>query len=259
MKIISKIFLFVLISSNLFGIEKVAYIQSIKGDVRIYSKNKLKPPIVAIIGRAIQENDIIRTYDNSECVIISKDKTTFLHLNETTEVQFIESSLSRTLNVNYGNVFLYQEENPKKNLFVFTLATQINLNNGKIWLSSNLSGDDEVYVLQNTAQIYNEVSAIGEKTNQGKVAFSTLDGFFEIVKSNKDDFPDFIVEYLDKDIQLSEFEDLSFQNLKKIKLKEWDLIPKYSVDSEQDIEPLDEGFKYDIGLGLGEIKDNSFF
>ena len=98
MKIISKIFLFVLISSNLFGIEKVAYIQSIKGDVRIYSKNKLKPPIVAIIGRAIQENDIIRTYDNSECVIISKDKTTFLHLNETTEVQFIESSLSRTLN-----------------------------------------------------------------------------------------------------------------------------------------------------------------
>ncbi|MAP67890.1 MAG: hypothetical protein CMF80_09410 [Candidatus Marinimicrobia bacterium] len=259
MKIISKIFLFVLISSNLFGIEKVAYIQSIKGDVRIYSKNKLKPPIVAIIGRAIQENDIIRTYDNSECVIISKDKTTFLHLNETTEVQFIESSLSRTLNVNYGNVFLYQEENPKKNLFVFTLATQINLNNGKIWLSSNLSGDDEVYVLQNTAQIYNEVSAIGEKTNQGKVAFSTLDGFFEIVKSNKDDFPDFIVEYLDKDIQLSEFEDLSFQNLKKIKLKDWDLIPKYSVDSEEDIEPLDEGFKYDIGLGLGEIKDNSFF
>ena len=259
MKIISKIFLFVLISSNLFGIEKVAYIQSIKGDVRIYSKNKLKPPIVAIIGRAIQENDIIRTYDNSECVIISKDKTTFLHLNETTEVQFIESSLSRTLNVNYGNVFLYQEENPKKNLFVFTLATQINLNNGKIWLSSNLSGDDEVYVLQNTAQIYNEVSAIGEKTNQGKVAFSTLDGFFEIVKSNKDDFPDFIVEYLDKDIRLSEFEDLSFQNLKKIKLKDWDLIPKYSVDSEQDIEPLDEGFKFDIGLGLGEIKDNSFF
>ena len=259
MKIISKIFLFVLISSNLFGIEKVAYIQSIKGDVRIYSKNKLKPPIVAIIGRAIQENDIIRTYDNSECVIISKDKTTFLHLNETTEVQFIESSLSRTLNVNYGNVFLYQEENPKKNLFVFTLATQINLNNGKIWLSSNLSGDDEVYVLQNTAQIYNEVSAIGEKTNQGKVAFSTLDGFFEIVKSNKDDFPDFIVEYLDKDIRLSEFEDLSFQNLKKIKLKDWDLIPKYSVDSEEDIEPLDEGFKYDIGLGLGEIKDNSFF
>ena len=259
MKIISKIFLFVLISSNLFGIEKVAYIQSIKGDVRIYSKNKLKPPIVAIIGRAIQENDIIRTYDNSECVIISKDKTTFLHLNETTEVQFIESSLSRTLNVNYGNVFLYQEENPKKNLFVFTLATQINLNNGKIWLSSNLSGDDEVYILQNTAQIYNEVSAIGEKTNQGKVAFSTLDGFFEIVKSNKDDFPDFIVEYLDKDIQLSEFEDLSFQNLKKIKLKDWDLIPKYSVDSEEDIEPLDEGFKYDIGLGLGEIKDNSFF
>ena len=259
MKIISKIFLFVLISSNLFGIEKVAYIQSIKGDVRIYSKNKLKPPIVAIIGRAIQENDIIRTYDNSECVIISKDKTTFLHLNETTEVQFIESSLSRTLNVNYGNVFLYQEENPKKNLFVFTLATQINLNNGKIWLSSNLSGDDEVYILQNTAQIYNEVSAIGEKTNQGKVAFSTLDGFFEIVKSNKDDFPDFIVEYLDKDIQFSEFEVLSFQNLKKIKLKDWDLIPKYSVDSEEDIEPLDEGFKYDIGLGLGEIKDNSFF
>ena len=259
MKIISKIFLFVLILSNLFGNEKVAYIQSIKGDVRIYSKNKLKPPIVAIIGRAIQENDIIRTYDNSECVIISKDKTTFLHLNETTEVQFIESSLSRTLNVNYGNVFLYQEENPKKNLFVFTLATQINLNNGKIWLSSNLSGDDEIYVLQNTVQIYNEVSAIGEKTNQGKVAFSTLDGFFEIVKSNKDDFPDFIVEYLDKDIRLSEFEDLSFQNLKKIKLKDWDLIPKYSVDSEQDIEPLDEGFKYDIGLGLGEIKDNSFF
>ncbi|MAV58465.1 MAG: hypothetical protein CMG07_00745, partial [Candidatus Marinimicrobia bacterium] len=134
-----------------------------------------------------------------------------------------------------------------------------NLNNGKIWLSSNLSGDDEVYVLQNTAQIYNEVSAIGEKTNQGKVAFSTLDGFFEIVKSNKDDFPDFIVEYLDKDIRLSEFDDLSFQNLKKIKLKNWDLIPKYSVDSEQDIEPLDEGFKYDIGIGLGEIKDNTFF
>ena len=122
-----------------------------------------------------------------------------------------------------------------------------------------MSGDDEVYILQNTAQIYNEVSAIGEKTNQGKVAFSTLDGFFEIVKSNKDDFPDFIVEYLDKDIRLSEFEDLSFQNLKKIKLKDWDLIPKYSVDSEQDIEPLDEGFKFDIGLGLGEIKDNSFF
>tara|TARA_Y100001980_G_C14549662_1_gene331684 strand:- start:314 stop:2440 length:2127 start_codon:yes stop_codon:yes gene_type:complete len=259
MKIISKIFLFVLISSNLFGIEKVAYIQSIKGDVRIYSKNKLKPPIVAIIGRAIQENDIIRTFDNSECVIISEDKTTFLHLDETTEIQFIESSLSRTLNVNYGNVFLYQDENPKKNLFVFTLATQINLNNGKIWLSSNLSGDDEIYVLQNTAQIYNEISAVGEKTNQGKVAFSTLDGFFEIVKSNKDDFPDFIVKYLNKDISLSEFDDLSFQNLKKIKLKDWDLIPKYSVDSEQDIEPLDEGFKYDIGLGVGEINNNSFF
>ena len=48
-------------------------------------------------------------------------------------------------------------------------------------------------------------------------------------------------------------------SFKKIKLKDWDLIPKYSVDSEEDIEPLDEGFKYDIGLGLGEIKDNSFF
>ena len=102
MKIIYKIFLLLFLSSTLLGGEKIAYIQSIKGDVRIYSKNKLKPPVVAIIGRYIQENDIVRTYGNSECVILFKDKTTYLHLGSTSEVQFIESSLTRTMNVNSG-------------------------------------------------------------------------------------------------------------------------------------------------------------
>ena len=202
MKIIYKIFLLLFLSSTLFGGEKIAYIQSIKGDVRIYSKNKLKPPVVAIIGRDIQENDIVRTYGNSECVILFKDKTTYLHLGSTSEVQFIESSLTRTMNVNYGNVFFYQVENPNKHLYIFTLASQINLKDGKLWLSSNLSGDDEVYIIENSAQVYNEISSIGERAKQDKVAFSTLDGFFEIVKSNNEDFPDYVKEYINKDIKI---------------------------------------------------------
>ena len=59
MRIIYKIFLLLLLSSVLLGGEKIAYIQSIKGDVRIYSKNKLKPPVVAIIGRYILSKQII--------------------------------------------------------------------------------------------------------------------------------------------------------------------------------------------------------
>ena len=258
MKIIYKIFLLLFLSSNLFGGEKIAYIQSIKGDVRIYSKNKLKPPIVAIIGREIQENDIIRTYGNSECVIIFKDKTTYLHLGSTSEIQFIESSLTRTMNVNYGNVFFYQVKNPKKHLYIFTLASQINLKEGKIWLSSNLSGDDEVYIIENSAQVYNEISSKGERTNKGKVAFSTLDGFFEIVKLKQDDLPKYVKKYINKDLKLGEFENLEFERLKKVKLKEWDLIPEYAINAEQDIEPLDEGFKYKLGIGLGKIWQSDF-
>ncbi len=259
MKIIYKIFLLLFLSSTLFGGEKIAYIQSIKGDVRIYSKNKLKPPVVAIIGREIQENDIVRTYGNSECVILFKDKTTYLHLGSTSEVQFIESSLSRTMNVNYGNAFFYQVENPKKHLYVFTLASQINLKDGKFWLSSNLSGDDEIYIIENSSQVYNEISKLGERVKSGKVAFSTLDGFFEIVKSKEEDLPKYVKDYIQNDIKIKEYENLAFENLKKIKLKEWDLIPEYSIDSDEDIEPLDEGFKYGFGLGVGQIWDANFF
>ena len=102
MKIIYKIFLLLFLSSTLLGGEKIAYIQSIKGDVRIYSKNKLKPPVVAIIGRDIQENDIIRTYDNSECIILFKDKTTYLHV----EPNIIISGKFVSYICKFGNLFL---------------------------------------------------------------------------------------------------------------------------------------------------------
>ena len=79
MKIIYKIFLLLFLSSVLLGGEKIAYIQSIKGDVRIYSKNKFKPPVVAIIGREIQENDIIYTSPISEIFppALNNAKSTF--------------------------------------------------------------------------------------------------------------------------------------------------------------------------------------
>lgn len=245
--------------SLLIGNSNIAIIQSVKGDVRIYSKNKAKPPAVAIIGRRILENDIIRTYGNGECVILYEDRQTYLHIGNKSEVQFIESLLTRTLNVNYGNVFFYQAENPLKQLYVFTLASQINIPKGKIWLSSNLSGDDEVYVLAEIAQVYNEISAKGLNVSPGYVAFSTLDGFFEVVRADQNDLPDYVSEYLDKQLQLEQFEDISFESLQKVKLRDWDLIPRYVVDEEKNVEPLDEGFRYKVGIGGVGVSDEIFF
>lgn len=239
--------------------DNIAVIQSVKGDVRIYSKNKNKPPAVAIIGRSILENDIIRTYGNGECVVLYKDRQTYLHMGNKTEVQFIESLLTRTLNVNYGNVFFYQADNPLKQLYVFTLASQINVPGGKIWLTSNLSGDDEIYDLTGTAQVYNEISAKGLNVSPGYVAFSTLDGFFEVVRADQSDLPGFVSDYLETQLQLEQFEEISFESLKKVKLRDWDLIPRYVVDEEEYVEPLDEGFRYKIGVGGVGVSDEMFF
>ena len=191
MRIRNIILTFLMAISINFGNERIAVIQSVKGEVRIYSKNKSKPAAVAIIGRSILENDIIRTSSTGECVILYEDRKTYLHLGNQTEIQFIESLLTRTMNVNYGNVFFYQSEKPIKQLYIFTLASQINIPFGKIWLSSNLSGDDEVYILEDTIQVYNEISAKGLNVPPNHVSFSTLDGFFEIVKYKIENIPEF--------------------------------------------------------------------
>ncbi len=241
-----------------FANERIAVIQSVKGEVRIYSKNKSKPAAVAIIGRSILENDIIRTSSNGECVILYEDRKTYLHLGNQTEIQFIESLLTRTMNVNYGNVFFYQSEKPLKQLYIFTLASQINIPFGKIWLSSNLSGDDEVYILEDTIQVYNEISAKGLNVPPNHVSFSTLDGYFEIVKYKKENLPDYVKKYLNQQIQLEEFEKISFESLKKVKLRDWDLIPRNVINKDDFIEPLDEGFKYKIGIGGVGVSNEMF-
>ena len=80
MRIRNIILTFLMAISINFGNERIAVIQSVKGEVRIYSKNKSKPAAVAIIGRSILENDIIRTSSTGECVILYEDRKTYLHL-----------------------------------------------------------------------------------------------------------------------------------------------------------------------------------
>ena len=113
------LYIFLISLSLILSKNRVAFIANVNGYVEILSDSKNVPALEAVNGRYLYEGDIIRTFKNSNCIIMFDDQTSIFALDSYSEViiKNLEKGIKK-INFNYGELYI-ENRSKKTPLFVF--------------------------------------------------------------------------------------------------------------------------------------------
>ena len=232
---------------------KIGTIYNADGHVQIISSDKDIGASKAIVGKSIYSNDIIRTTSSSNCKIIYDDKKTMLIIDSSSEVKLSDAKKTRSIHLNYGSSYIRNVSKNQKKIMVFTESSQIKVNASQLWINS-IIGADEIYIISGSSEVFNYNKKSKIKIDQGYVAYSYKDGFFESIIFSKTDIP----EYVNDKLLLSFNQRLNPFPFKvnNIDYRPHDLIPLFGIGrwtQRTDVSP--EGLGVDFNAGLTDISN----
>ena len=137
---------------------KVAVLSYLEGSCIVINTRLESRESNLYIGSSIFNNDIILSGDNSECHITYDNQLTSIIINEISKVNLIEDNFSRTIKLDYGQIFIESSKNDIKT-YVSTHSNEIYINNNKLWIESSVSLDDKIFPINSDVDIFNYSSS----------------------------------------------------------------------------------------------------
>ncbi len=176
----------ILVASN----TNMGTIITAKGNAYIIYPNKKIPQSFAIPGKVIKDGDIVRTLNNSYIEILTENEKVRLKLDSLTQLSFKQQKFAQIIELEYGKIFVESRTLKGIDSYIKTNNTDIKLNNSEIWLHSNYSRDDELFVIEGEVLVKNKNDREPMKLKTGEAILSSSDGRSEIFGINSSMLPD---------------------------------------------------------------------
>ena len=248
------LYIIIIIVSLLISKDRIAYIADVNGYVEILSENNNAPIVEAINGRYLYKGDLIRTFKNSNCVIMFHDQTSMFAIGSYSEVKVrdLKDNIKK-INFNYGNLYI---ENISENspLFIFTRSSQILSKKSSGFVNTLTNGEDEVFCIENKLELYNKKSNLEVALYADNKVLSLFDGTVELKKSEKNFIPD----------DLNAIINFSRKNIKapsdEFNYEIGDLVPNYSKNTYLNTySPIPEkNYRIFAGAGITNLNNNMY-
>ena len=224
--------------------DKVGFISDVGGYVEIISNknNQSKGEIEALEGRYIYEGDVVKSYSDSFCTIIFEDRTSLIAIAEDSEIYFsnIERDIKK-IKINYGKLYI-ENKSRLEPVFIFTNSSQIYSLHSNLFIKSSIEGNDDIYTILNTVDIYNKKSKISLRLEPESKASSYKNGDMEL-KRREDNF---LPSKIGESIKIST--ESLVTPIKELQLYRGDLVPDYDSDYRIGVHGMKKNKKNIIGL-----------
>ena len=187
---LNKILLFYLIFSGVIYSAPIARIMKSEGDVLIKRMGKNTFTIPGKPGLAINNGDAIKVGEEGFAIAIFIDDKSVVKIREKTQFEFIESSSSRTLDVEQGTIFNdIKKEGRKKTFRVETPVSVASVKGTEFAVVSNPSGVDQVFCATGQLDVQNLISGQTVSVGAGQKAISNAMGSVMELPFTPDDYP----------------------------------------------------------------------
>ena len=241
--------------SVLIGFQKVGFISDVDGYVEIISQyDKSDIEVQALEGRYIYENDIIRSYNNSYCVIIFEDQTALFSMVGNSEIYFnnIDKNIKK-IKFNYGKIYI-ENKSKIEPVFIFTQSSQIHSLNSSLFLSSSIDGGDNIYSILNTIDIYNKKSKLSLNLKSDNKAISLKGGDIELQKKEQNFLPKEVLASIENSSEML------ITPLKELGRNRGDLVPDYLANYKINVYETKKKKRnsLEIGSSLSYLNDNLY-
>ena len=151
-----KTIILLILFSFLFNqrLNKIATVSFIEGSC-IVKNNEVDSRLSnLVLGSSIFNNDMIISNEDSECHFIYDDKFTSVNMNENTSIELADDNFSRIIKIDYGDIIVENAKTVIKS-YALTNNNEIFINNGKVWIQEDISGNTKVLSLGSNIQIFN--------------------------------------------------------------------------------------------------------
>jgi hypothetical protein len=188
-KLKSIILLFIIIVS-MAGAAPIARIMKSEGNVLIKRMGKSTFTIPGKPGLGINNGDAIKVGEEGFMVAIFIDDKSVIKIKEKTQFEFIESSNSRTLDVEQGTMFFdIKKEGRKKTFRVETPVSVASVKGTEFAVVSSPAGIDQVFCASGQLDVQNLISGQSVVVGPGQKAISNAMGNVMELPFTPDDYP----------------------------------------------------------------------
>ena len=167
----------IILCNALFANQTIGTLYDLYGNVFL-SNSVLNKTLELEIDSDVSSGDIIRTSNLSGCTIFFNNNKIQLNLDADSEIKIVENNLSTNIYINYGSVYIQSNKNLKNDLMVFSLASQIQMNNAIIWMRMNNKGGDIIHTIDGEISVFNGNKKETLTSKKNKAIISYKDGFF---------------------------------------------------------------------------------
>jgi len=183
------LFINIIISGMIYS-APIARIMKAEGDVLIKRMGKNTFTIPGKPGLAINNGDAIKVGEEGFAVAIFIDDKSVVKIREKTQFEFIESSNSRTLDVEQGTIFNdIKKEGRTKTFRVETPVSVASVKGTEFAVVSNPSGVDQIFCATGQLDVQNLISGQTVAVSAGEKAISNAMGSVMELPFTPDDYP----------------------------------------------------------------------
>ena len=188
-KLKSIILLFIIIVS-MAGAAPIARIMKSEGNVLIKRMGKSTFTIPGKPGLGINNGDAIKVGEEGFAVAIFIDDKSVIKIREKTQFEFIESSNSRTLDVEQGTIFNnIKKEGRTKTFRIETPVSVASVKGTEFAVVSSPAGIDQVFCASGQLDVQNLISGQSVVLGPGQKAISNAMGNVMELPFTPDDYP----------------------------------------------------------------------
>ena len=175
---------------NIAGAAPIARIMKSEGNVLIKRMGKSTFTIPGKPGLGINNGDAIKVGEEGFTVAIFIDDKSVIKIREKTQFEFIESSNSRTLDVEQGTMFFdIKKEGRTKTFRVETPVSVASVKGTEFAVVSSPAGIDQVFCATGQLDVQNLVSGQSVVIGAGQKAISNAMGNVMELPFTPDDYP----------------------------------------------------------------------
>ncbi len=255
----SLLILFFTIVAVSFSKERIiATAFSVSGEIQMISSEIQSYPTRVISGNSIKSDDILRSSKDGDAVIVFNDNSTLLRLDKYSEIKLNQNSISRTIYLNFGTIYVENNSQSKVKTFVFTPDSQIEVSGSSLWIE-NISGKgDKIHILDGSSKVLNDTNGKSVDIESETLFCSYNNGYFEKEKFLSSNLPAYLQDgsmkskgYIEPPLEI---------DVKNFKFRNHDLIPiytgKHSI-AEKYLESLNT-FGVNLSAGYLSVYDFGF-
>ena len=184
------IFLLFILLVSMAGAAPIARIMKSEGNVLIKRMGKSTFTIPGKPGLGINNGDAIKVGEEGFAVAIFIDDKSVIKIREKTQFEFIESSNSRTLDVEQGTIFNdIKKEGRTKTFRVETPVSVASVKGTEFAVVSSPAGIDQVFCASGQLDVQNLISGQSVLVGPGQKAISNAMGNVMELPFTPDDYP----------------------------------------------------------------------